>query len=304
MLPLFFHFVSAFRNSGLLKRGIASEVRAYLKPSIGMFTTRNLYIELNISDYLDKKAARKELERLARKGRIERDKDKTGVYRIMDNKIIKMDLKNVSMEALSLWLPMGLSDLVAIQPGNVILVAGTPNSGKSAFVLNIIKHNVEKWQCHYFNSESSPEELRKRLDLFDDFPLAHPNFNAYERDSNFSDVIFPGRGVLNVIDYLERYDDHYKTAEDIAAIHRKLGGAIAVIAIQTKTGEITPLGGDRSLEKARLAISLKAGNRDEPNVATILKAKNRRTTYGLNRLSRAYHLISGADFSCPMGEWA
>jgi hypothetical protein len=286
----------------LKERNITAEVREYIGTLQGSFSTRQMYSELGIIDHKDKATARKALERI-RGLAIEPDGEQAGCYRVISDRLQEMDLENVSMESLDLWMPFDLHNYVSVMPGNEIIVAGGPDAGKSAFILNVIKRNVDRWQCHYFNSEMGPEELRKRLDLFGDFPRGHKNFHAYERSSDFQDVIRTGKYTLNLIDYLELTDEFYKVSALMSAIHKNLNGAVAVVAIQTKTGTDMPLGGQRALEKARLAISLKAGNRSEPNIASILKAKNRKTTHGLIGLSRPYKLIAGSEFRCDSPEW-
>jgi hypothetical protein len=286
----------------LKERNIAEEVREYVATLAGSFTTRQLYADLGILDRGDKATARKALERI--KGTtIERDGEQAGSYRIILDRLQEMDLENVSMESLDLWMPFDLHNKASVLPGNLIVVAGGPDAGKSSFLLNVIKRNVDRWQCHYFNSEMGPEELRKRLDLFGDFPRKHKNFHAYERSNDFQDVVRTGKYTLNLIDYLELTDEFYKVSKLMSDIHRNLNGAIAVVAIQTKTGTDMPLGGQRALEKARLAVSLKAGNRTEPNIATILKCKNRKTDHGMIGLSRSYKLIKGSEFRCDSPEW-
>ncbi len=283
-------------------RNIAAEVRGYIGTITGSFTTRQLYADLGILDRTDKATARKALERV-RGTLVEPDGEQAGSYRIISDRIQEMDLENVSIESLDLQMPLDLHNKASVMPGNLIVVAGGTNAGKSAFLLNTIRFNVEKWQCHYFNSEMGPEELRKRLDLFSDFPRKHKNFHAYERSFDFQDVIRPGRYTLNLIDYLELTDEFYKVTGMMSAIHRNLNGAVAIVAIQTKTGTDLPLGGQRALEKARLAISLRAGSRTEPNMAKILKCKNRKVDHSMTGLERPYKLIAGSEFRCDSPDW-
>lgn len=284
------------------ERNIAAEVREYTGTNTGSFSTRQLYADLGIFDHKDKATARKALERLCGTV-IEPDGEHTGCYRIISDQLQEMDLENVCIESLDLWMPFDLHNIASVMPGNLIVVAGSPDAGKSAFLLNIIKRNVDRWQCHYFNSEMGPEELRKRLDLFGDFPRKHRNFHAYERSCDFADVIRTGKYTLNLIDYLELSDEFYKVSKLMSDIHRGLNGAVAIVAIQTKTGTDMPLGGQRALEKARLAISLKAGSKAEPNTATILKCKNRKTDHSMIGLSRFYKLVGGSEFRCDSPDW-
>ena len=41
-----------------------------------------------------------------------------------------------------------------------------------------------------------------------------------------------GEGVINIIDFLEVYKDFYEIGGKMADIHRKLKGAVAVVAVQ------------------------------------------------------------------------
>ncbi len=284
------------------ERNIAAEVREYIGTLTGSFTTRQLYSDLGILDRTDKATARKALERI-RGTLIEPEGEQAGSYRVILDRLQEMDLENLCLDPLDIWLPLDLHNYVSVMPGNLMVVAGGPDAGKSAFLLNTIKRNVDRWRCHYFNSEMDPEELRIRLDLFNDFPRQHKNFHAYQRSTDFHDVIRQGKYVLNLIDYLELTEDFYKVSKLMSDIHRNLNGAVAIVAIQTKTGTDLPLGGQRALEKARLAISLKAGNRTEPNMATILKCKLRKTTHSMNTRTRSYKLIQGSEFRCESPDW-
>jgi hypothetical protein len=289
-------------GSAGIVRNIAAEVREYIGELQGAFSTQQLYSDLGIKDAADKATARKALER-SKGTLIEADGERAGWYRIISDQLTEMDLENVSTETLELKLPLHLHNKSSVMPGNVIVIAGGIDAGKTSFLLNIVKDNISKWQCHYFNSEMGPEELRKRLDLFGDFPRRHRNFHAYERSCDFQDVLRQGKYVLNVIDFLELTDEFYKVSKLMSDIHRNLGGAVAVVAIQTKTGTDLPLGGQRALEKARLAISLRAGNRDQPNVATILKCKNRLTEHSMIGKTRPYKLIHGSEFRPESPDW-
>jgi len=150
--------------------------------------------------------------------------------------------------------------MVKIMPGNVIVVAGAKDAGKTAFLLNIAADNLAKFDVHYFNSEMGTGELKARLELFDDIPFKEwRKVNFYERDENFHDVIVSGEGNLNIIDFLEIYEDFWIVKKRVAEIWRKLDGAIAIIALQKPQGRDIALGGEGSIEKARLALAMDKG---------------------------------------------
>lgn len=279
-----------------IENPVAGRVREYVDSIEGTFSTSQLYSDLGLSDPTDKALARQTLGRLKGK-RVQPSGTRAGQWRVIRGDVVEMDFSSIQTEELNLWLPLDLHKYVKIMPGNIIVVTGDPDAGKTAFLLNIIKHNTERWSCHYFNSEMGKEELHERLLLFRDFPITHPNFHAYERSSDFQDVIQPGKYSLNIIDYLEITDEFYLIGKHINDIHKVLGEAVAVIAIQKKNrNSDMPLGAQRALEKPRLAIALSGGSKTEPNRATILKCKNRKTTHSMIGLSRQYKLIHGSQF--------
>jgi hypothetical protein len=285
-------------------QGLARKVKEYIEGIEGTFQTAQVYSDLGAVDTKAKAAVRQALARF-NGVLIQPYGDKSGLWRTIRGEIQEMDLDNVVVEDLRLWLPFDLHNYAQILPNNLIVITGDPDSGKTAFLLNIIKHNIQDWQCHYFNSEMGSVELRKRLDLFGDFPIKHPNFRAYERSSSFQDVVQPGKYVLNVIDFLEITDEFYLVAKHLADIYRNLGDSIAVVAIQKKSQACDlPLGADRSLEKPRLVVSLSRGNRSEPNRAKILKCKNRKTQHSMIGKTRYYKLIAGSEFRCDSPEWS
>lgn len=265
------------------------------------FDLRQLYEDIGAKGQKDRAAVRLVLHRL--KGKIlQPHGGRAGCYRKMESELREMNLDAVQEEEADLWLPLDLHNYSSTHAGNVIVVTGDPNAGKTAFMLNTIRHNLDGWRCNYFNSEMGGYELRKRLDLFGDFPIKHPNFHAYERSDNFQDVVQPGHQTLNVIDYLECTDEFYKIGSYINAIHQKLNGAVALIAIQKRDrNSDLPLGGQRALEKPRLLVSLKSGH---PNVAKIIKLKNRKVPENMDGKTRPFKLIGGSEFRATSPTWS
>ena len=102
-------------------------------------------------------------------------------------------------------------------------------------------------------------EFKLRAEKFLDIMPEEWNIKFYERSSGFQDVIKPGSGNLNIIDFFEIHDNFFKISESLSAIHQKLNGGLAVIAIQKAPGADLGRGGTFSLEKARLYVSLDYG---------------------------------------------
>lgn len=295
---------AAARNEPREYANLANRVREYIATIDGTFFAYQLFADLGIKESRDKTNVRQILKRL--KGQlIQPHGNAAGCYRVIRGEVEKMNLQNSDEEQFDLWLPMDLHNYVQIMPNNEIVVTGDPDSGKTAFLLRTIRQNLEKWDCHYFNSEMGALELRKRLNLFEGFPIEHQHFHPYERSDCFEDVIQPGKYVLNVIDYLEITDEFYLIAKHLADIYKALHGSVALIAIQKRNrNSDLPLGAQRALEKPRLAVALSAGNKTTPNRATILKCKNRKTIHSMIGHSREFKLISGCEFRCESPVWS
>lgn len=205
------------------------------------------------------------LHRLSKRGIIEKHGNKDGVYRRINDDIKPLDWQNAEINPLNLIWPFGIHNLVHVFPGNIGVIAGYPNAGKTAFIHNFIKLNQNQHDVHLFSSEGGPEELKMRLSKFD-CSLSEWNFKAWERSGDFADVIKPD--AVNIIDYLEIHDDFYKVGGLIKAISDKLKSGFALIAIQKNGGRDEGLGGARGLEKPRLYMAMDSGR------LKIVKAKS------------------------------
>jgi hypothetical protein len=208
-------------------------------------------------------------EYLVGAGILERVGRKRGWYRVVKSDCEELNFLEADDEPADIWMPLRLSDYVQFHYGNLIVIAGAPNSGKTAFMLNIVKENMLKdWDVHYFTSEMEAGELKLRLSKFPDISLDRWNFKAYRRGGDFQDVIKPGRNSLNIVDFLEVHDEFYIIARRLKEIHDKLQGGIAVVGLQKNPGSDVGLGGWRSMEVTRLALALDFGK------CKITKAKN------------------------------
>jgi hypothetical protein len=137
-------------------------------------------------------------------------------------------------------------------------------------------------------------EMQSRLGHFD-IPTEQWNFKVYERSSNFADVIKPD--AINIIDYLEMHTDLYQMGARMREIFEALKEGVAIIAIQKKAGQDIGYGGNFSLEKARLYISLDRGK------MKIVKAKNwKDPQYNPNGLQCDFSLAAGCKFFMK-SEW-
>ena len=266
-------------------RGWAQVIRDFVSETQGTFSATQLDSELGIVGNA-KKNRRVILFRLIEEGLIERVKP--GYYRVKEPTLPDMEWHNAdTTSGLDIKLPFEIHNLVEIYPRNILVIAGTTNAGKTAYLLNFVKDNMQHWDIHYFTSELSEQELKKRISKFGDG--IDWQFHAHDRNSNFDSVIIPD--AINIIDYLEPPSgEYYAIGDQIKAIHHRLATGIAFIAIQKKRKTELGRGQEFSEERARLYLSM------DPGKLRIVKAKNWRTEVNPNGMLYTFKLTDGCKF--------
>jgi hypothetical protein len=228
------------------------------------------------------------LNRFCEEGLIQKDGNRNGQWRKVDKDCSDIDFKAATSKTIDIKYPFGIEDYVLCMPKNIICVAGEGNAGKTAFMLNVVEMNMHKHKIHYFSSEMGGMEFRSRLQKFDRH-IDSWNFNAYERSTNFDDVIKPND--VNIIDFMEISDNFYQIGGMIRKVYDKLEDGIAIICIQKKKGEDYGRGGEINAEKARLYISMSCGE------IKLTKAKNwAQDNVNPNNMTRHFKLVQGCKF--------
>ena len=285
---------SAFNHEEKKERNLAEEVREWVNLLVGCeFLVRDCYSELDVVSKQQKGAIRVALHDMLKKGIIEKDKT-NGKYRKPNTDEEIIDFVNVTTKCLDIKFPFQIENYVRIMPKNVIVIAGEPDAGKTAFLLNLVKMNMDKNEIFYFSSEMGALEMQDRLKNFD-HAIDKWKFKPIERSNDFADVVRPD--AVNIIDFLEISDNFYQVSGLIKSIYDKLDKGIAIIALQKNKGTDFGLGGMRSLEKPRLYLSM------EPGKLKIIKAKNWVSAEkNPNKLSITYKLYKGCHFT-PISGW-
>ncbi len=270
------------------ERNLAHEVEEWVLSTNGNFLSTEIHKCLQLSTRQEQKNVSEILKRLKDKGIIEKWGDKNGSFRFVDNESQNIDWYNASVDYVNIKFPFEIEELAHIMPRNIIVVAGAPNAGKSAFLLNVVAMNMDKHAIYYFSSEMGAMELRGRMEKFD-FPLSKWRFTAKERAGNFADVIRPDE--INIIDFMEISDEFWKIGGMLKGIYDKLSKGIAIIALQKNFGTKMARGGVATLEKPRLYITLDAG------ICKIEKAKNWvRADVNPNGMQMNFKLVNGCRF--------
>jgi hypothetical protein len=240
------------------------------------------------------------IHRLKRDGVIEPSGRMAGEYRRVNKDLVEIDFKGAPTDKVELNWPFELERLVHTYPKNLVVVSGESDAGKTAFLLNFVEMNMERHRINYFSSEAGPTEMRSRLENFDR-PLDTWTFFPSERAGDFADVIRPNE--VNVIDFLDVVEDFFLVGKFMKQIFDKLDKGVCVIAIQKNKGTDLGVGGARSIEKARLYVSM-SRNTDGTSRLKIIKGKNwvdpRRNPNGRYK---DYNLVGGCKFVIKDQEW-
>lgn len=261
------------------------------------------------------------VSRAAQSGLIAKASRARGIYRYIDSVLKEMDIEGSNAEEFPLVLPLNLHELVEVNPKEIILIAGETNAGKSCLIFNILWDNIRNLEklkllrpksvedpcrigLRYFSSEMGPAVVKKKLL---DFGPAYPiqdfirNVVSIERSQGFQDVLDPNG--INCIDYLEAPDgDYYRMAPTITEIFSKLDRGVAVIAIQKRRNTDIGRGGEGTLEKPRLAISLSYDRDRGFFTAKITKAKIPRGGNSIDGKEIDFLIHRGVSI-IPVSDW-
>jgi len=279
------------------ERNFTQEIRDLISMTSGQFRISQLYRDLPNIGTQDRPKIRVVLSRLVDEEIIERVGKEDGLFRRVENDEQRLDIRQKTSGERKILMPFNLEEKVKILPKNIIIVGGTPDGGKTAFLLNVASMNRNTQNVFYFISEMGIDEYQGRVDPMGiDREEWHSKITTIERSSNFQDGIRPD--ALNIIDFLELSgDDYLKVGEHIRRIWEKLTTGVCFIAIQKRYGNDLPQGGIGAIEKARLALSFDRG------IVKVIKAKNWRDgRSNPNGLEMEFKLIDGWRF-IENGPW-
>lgn len=283
----------------------AGGVSRWVAMSSGEFCIADIYRDLGILKAEDRELCQQELRELLSRGEIEPCGKRSGWYRKRESGLEVIDLVQEETPPLDLWLPFGLHRMCFVQPRNIIVIAGETNSGKTGLLFNFCYMNRHKHKIRYLSSEMTPNEIRGRIERFGLAVEEWSKFTTFiQRSNHFHDAIDPNG--INIVDFLEVYEDFSKIGGDIKKIFDRLQNGIAIITIQKKKGEMFGRGGEFTLEKARLGISLFThGHLPNGIVGSmkVTKCKNYRSGFNPEGREQFFRLLDGYFYdSSPIQE--
>jgi len=164
----------------------------------------------------------------------------------------------------------GFDGCVCISPGDIIVVAGVSNTGKTTFAQNFLWENMDNYPCVLMGNEYTPVKFKRRISRMTwNSPLdenGKPKFELIRRFENWKDIIEPGK--FTIIDWISLpANELYNIGNVIQGIQSKVGDGIAMIVLQKD--EASKLGRGRAFseELASLYLTIDKGR------MTVRKAK-------------------------------
>jgi hypothetical protein len=256
------------------------------------FTRPDLDKDLNIVTPEEKHTRRQIIYTMKEAGELEEHASVSGRYRWIDANCDLLDIQSASRDNIvPLKWPFRIESYADLYSRNLAVIAGSPNAGKSALLLNVMRMNLDNSNLDfvYFSSEMAEDELRRRLENFKIPIAAWGKCKFMVRSHNFADIIRPDS--VNLIDYLEIDNDFYLIAGQMAAIQNRLRKGIALIALQKKRGAPLGRGAEFGLEKPRIYLTMDAGT------LTIEKGKNwHDREVNPDKMFTKFKLVNGCDF--------
>lgn len=288
---------SALQRAERRDRNLVQEVKEWLELSPGVvFLSSSVAKCLHLSSREDDKNLSKVLKRFVDQGLIEKYGNMRGSFRSKDAEINEINWESCDDTVVDVRWPFELDKLYLTLPKNIIVIAGSPDSGKTAFCLNFAMLNMEKHPIKYFSSEMGALELKVRLKKFGIPFNKWQQVKFIERSLNFADVIEPDG--INIVDYIEVPEEAWKIATPINEIFRKLNKGICIIALQKPRGRDVARGGESTLDRPRLYLSMGSGQ------IKIVKCKNwANEDKNPNGLSLEYKIVQGCKF-IQSSEWS
>ena len=280
---------SAIERAQRRERPLQAEVREYVLSSSGIFLSSDVIKSLQVSSKDEQKLISNALGRMVDEGLIERNGKRNGQFRRIETNYDEIDIMGADMTPLPILWPFELEKVFNTMPKNIIIVAGEPDSGKTAFLLNFAKLNMYEQEVAYFSSEMGAQELKSRLVMFDTPLEDFQKVTWIERNTNFADLIRPN--AINIIDFMEIHDQFWIIGQWILEVFDRLENGIAVIALQKGIGKEIGRGGDITLEKPRLYLTM------QPGKIKIRKCKNwANPMINPNYKFKTFKLVGGCKF--------
>ena len=254
--------------------------------------------QLQVTDREDRRNVSIVLARKVERGILEKV---SKVYHYINVSFKEIDWVNAPEEdTLDIKFPYGVEDQskfgfdghVIISPGDIIVIAGQSNAGKTSWCQNFLWENMDFSPCTLMGNEYTGGKFKRRTSRMTwRDPIngdGKPKFELIERRNRWQDIIRPNN--INIIDWINLTDNFYLIGAIIESIQEKLKRGICVISLQKAGENPHGRGGTFSADLSSLYLSM------DFNRLTVVKAKEWRG-YNPNGKIYGYDIVNqGTQF--------
>jgi hypothetical protein len=225
------------------------------------------------------------------------------IYTIVNNVVRIIDWVKVDADnTLSIKWPCSHLDSsefdfenhIVVSQGDLIVLAGVSNMGKSTFAQNFLFENMDAHPSQLMVNEYNPGKFKRRISKMDWInPLKEdgtPKFKMIERLADWKYAIEPDW--INIIDWINMSDgDFWKIGSVMEGIQGRLNKGIAVIVLQKSDAKELGTGGQYSEHLASVYFTL------DFNRLTARKVKEHDSTMNPNGKTYGFEIVEGVHFT-------
>ncbi len=280
------------QKDGDAPQNLAAHILEYIKNSTGSFMTRDIDNEFCLTSRTEKKNRSLCLNRYIDKRLVKRDKKIKGKYHILDTSTDWIDLDAIEETSYPILFPFDIHKIVKIPQRAIVIIAGSSNAGKTSFILNMIRLNFQqKFRQVYLMSEMGGGEFKDRILGFGDPIYKWKQVLVASKSYDFESTIqHHNQDGVTYIDYLEDIDgEYFKIPSQIREIYDALNNGVAVVAIQKKKSQEFARGGEGTMEKARLYITLDYLCSQDHSIICAVKLTKIKKYVGVNKQDHELH---------------
>lgn len=211
-----------------------------------------------------------------------------GIYRVIAPvESVKWWLDNGDESPLGFRFPrcyednteFGIENLVEIFAGDLILISGMSNYGKTCVAISLMGENLDLMPAILMGSEYtasdgkiSPKFKRRmnRMNWVEWVKDGQPRFQLLPVGSDYEDYVAPDQ--LNVIDWISLPGEYYLIDRVLKSIKDRVGNGVAIAVLQKNKGAEFGEGGERTQRYADVELLIDAYGSE--SMLTIGKVKS------------------------------
>ncbi len=205
----------------------------------------------------------KRLRRDADRGLLRRRGKK---FKALDKSTIKKmnPFKEARENKIALKFPtmFGFTESIIVSEGDVIVIAGESNQGKTTLAYNILADNMDNHEAFLISTEATASKFTDRFKTMYWVNPVKENGDlkfeyAFMDGTNYEEVIEPDK--INIIDWVGLRGEYYLIENIIQDIKARLNKGIAVLVLQKKEGQDVPVGGEFAYRRADVCFAISKG---------------------------------------------